>query len=94
MWTDIDHYDRRRSFTLDPERFPLDRMRQINQYLHDHNQQYILIVDPAVGDFDYPTRNEGMEMDVFLKAAGSSSEYFKGVVWPVSRWLGPPSLYQ
>lgn len=40
MWTDIDYMDRRRIFTLDPDYFPLDRMREIVDYLHDHDQQY------------------------------------------------------
>ena len=49
MWTDIDYMDKRRIFTLDPERFPLKKMRELVSYLHDHNQQYIVMVDPAVG---------------------------------------------
>ena len=30
----------RRVFTLDPEYFPLKRMREIVDYLHAHDQQY------------------------------------------------------
>lgn len=48
MWTDIDYMDRRRVFTLDPLRFPLDKVRELVQYLHGHNQKYIMMVDPAV----------------------------------------------
>lgn len=48
MWTDIDYMDRRRVFTLDPERFPLEKMRELVTYLHNHNQHYIVMVDPAV----------------------------------------------
>jgi alpha-glucosidase len=40
--------DRRRVFTLDPERFPLEKMRELVTYLHSHNQHYIVMVDPAV----------------------------------------------
>lgn len=83
MWTDIDYYDRRRVFSLDPERFPLDKMRGIAQYLHDHQQQYILMVDPAVGHVENPAYQIGNEMDIFLKAADRTSGYFRGVVWPV-----------
>ncbi|THH14414.1 hypothetical protein EUX98_g9614, partial [Antrodiella citrinella] len=38
MWTDIDYMDRRRIFTVDPQYFPLDRMREIADYLHSHDQ--------------------------------------------------------
>lgn len=48
MWTDIDYMELRRVFTLDPERFPLGKMRELVDYLHDHDQHYIVMVDPAV----------------------------------------------
>ena len=38
MWTDIDYMDRRRTFTLDPDRFPLEEMREFVGYLHNHDQ--------------------------------------------------------
>lgn len=50
MWTDIDYMDRRRVFTLDPERFPLQKMRELVDHLHKNNQRYIVMVDPAVSD--------------------------------------------
>ena len=31
---------KRRIFTVDPDYFPLDRMREIVDYLHAHDQQY------------------------------------------------------
>ncbi|KAB5576591.1 alpha-glucosidase [Coniochaeta sp. 2T2.1] len=80
MWTDIDYLDHRRVFSLDSERFPLSKMRDIVHHLHDHQQQYILMVDPAVAKWDYPAYNQGRELDVFLKA--ENAEYFEGVVWP------------
>lgn len=48
MWNDIDYMDRRRVFTNDPQRYPLSKMREFVDYLHDHNQHYIVMVDPAV----------------------------------------------
>ena len=32
--------DRRRIFTVDPDYFPLDRMREIVDYLHSHDQKF------------------------------------------------------
>ena len=59
-----DYMDRRRIFTVDPDYFPLPRMREIVAYLHAHNQKYgtlpviirrsdthgrpVLMTDPAV----------------------------------------------
>lgn len=35
-----DYMDRRRVFTLDPAYFPLNRVREIVNYLHSHKQRY------------------------------------------------------
>lgn len=91
MWTDIDYMDHRRVFSLDQERFPIERMRDIVRHLHDRQQRYMLMVDPAVADWPYPAFDKGVEMDVFLKTP--DSEYFRGVVWPgvtvFPDWLHP-----
>ncbi|KAJ3503381.1 hypothetical protein NLJ89_g8460 [Agrocybe chaxingu] len=83
MWTDIDYMDRRRIFTLDPDYFPLPRMREIVQYLHNHDQKYIVMTDPAVPylpDEGYTPYDHGKELDIWLKAANGSESL--GVVWP------------
>ncbi|KAI0738055.1 alpha-glucosidase [Daedaleopsis nitida] len=89
MWTDIDYMYRRLVFTLDPDYFPLNRMREIIDYLHSHGQRYILMVDPAVGylsNSDYGPYNRGAEADIWLKAANGSSPHL-GAVWPgVAVW--------
>ena len=36
----LDYMDRRRIFTVDPQYFPMDRMREIVSYLHAHDQRY------------------------------------------------------
>lgn len=82
MWTDIDYLDHRRVFSLDSDRFPLDKMRAIVRHLHEHQQYYILMVDPGVAKWDYAAYQKGRELDVFLKS--DKDEYFEGVVWPVS----------
>ncbi|KAL4809285.1 glycosyl hydrolases family 31-domain-containing protein [Aspergillus unguis] len=80
MWTDIDYMNLRRVFTLDPERYPLDRMRELVDYLHDHDQHYIVMVDPAVSVSDNPGYHRGVEQDIFLKTQNGS--LYKGAVWP------------
>ncbi|KAH7313840.1 alpha-glucosidase [Stachybotrys elegans] len=79
FWNDIDYMDRRRVFTNDPDRFPMEQMRQVVDYLHEHDQHYIVMVDPAVAYTDYPPANRGMESDIFLKRSNGSE--WLGVVW-------------
>ncbi|KFY80117.1 hypothetical protein V499_01006 [Pseudogymnoascus sp. VKM F-103] len=80
MWTDIDYMDRRRVFSLDPERFPLKKMQAINDYLHARDQKQIVMVDPAVAYQDYPPYHSGVADDIFLKRDNGSD--WLGVVWP------------
>lgn len=86
MWTDIDYMSHRRIFTLDPENFPKDRMREVVEWLHKRGQRYIVIVDPAVSynktadGHDYQTFLRAEQQRVFLMRNGS--HIYKGVVWP------------
>ncbi|OCT51452.1 putative alpha/beta-glucosidase agdC [Cladophialophora carrionii] len=80
MWTDIDYMDARKVFTLDPQRFPLAKMRELVAYLHAHQQHYIVMVDPAVAAQNYSAFNNGNSPDIFMKRADGSN--FVGVVWP------------
>lgn len=80
MWTDIDYMDRRRVFTLDPDRFPLKMMQEINHYLHSHNQKQIVMVDPAVAYQPYPPYQRGADDGIFLRRDNGS--FWLGVVWP------------
>lgn len=83
MWTDIDYMNKRWIFSNDPQYFPTDRMREIVNYLHAHDQQYILMTDPAVAyqpGQDYGTFDRGIEKDVFLKNPNGSLNL--GIVWP------------
>ncbi|KAI1762859.1 glycoside hydrolase family 31 protein [Hypoxylon sp. FL1150] len=81
MWTDIDYMYLRRVFSLDPDRFPLHKMRELVDYLHAHNQHYVVMVDPAVAYQDFPASlQRGIDDNVFLLRANGS--VWRGVVWP------------
>ncbi|KAM3443250.1 hypothetical protein MY4824_000553 [Beauveria thailandica] len=80
MWTDIDYMDRRRVFSLDPERYPLASMRALVSHLHHHQQHYVVMVDPAVAYQDYPPLHRGIQQNAFLLRANGSA--WLGVVWP------------
>ncbi|KAJ5625169.1 hypothetical protein N7510_001478 [Penicillium lagena] len=79
MWTDIDYMDGRKVFTLDPQRFPLHKMRELVTYLHHHDQHYIVMVDPAVSDSNNTAFHRGMEQDIFLHR---NDTLYQGAVWP------------
>ncbi|KAF8592469.1 glycoside hydrolase family 31 protein [Ramaria rubella] len=83
MWTDIDYMYRRRTFTNDPDYFPTPKLREIIDYLHDHQQQYIMMVDPAVAflaNQNYSTFDRGLAADAYLK--NPNGTVYKGLVWP------------
>lgn len=69
----------RRTLSLDPARFPLPKMRQLVDYLHAHQQNYIVMVDPAVAKYPYAAFEQGKTVDAFLKQQNES--LFTGVVW-------------
>ncbi|KAJ5088564.1 alpha/beta-glucosidase agdC [Penicillium angulare] len=80
MWTDIDYMGSRRVFTLDPLRFPLEKMTELVNYLHKHNQHYIVMVDPAISDIDNEAYNRGRVRNVFLSR--DENDIYEGAVWP------------
>ncbi|KAG8921287.1 hypothetical protein FRC02_000326 [Tulasnella sp. 418] len=72
-------------------------MREIVKYLHDHNQQYILMMDPAVAyqpNKGYDAFDRGVAEDIFLKNPNGS--LYLGVVWPgltvYPDWFHPKAL--
>ncbi|KAK3710118.1 hypothetical protein LTR37_010549 [Vermiconidia calcicola] len=86
MWTDIDYMYQRYIMTVDPDRFTLARVRDVVDYLHEHNQHYIVMVDPAVAyetekydDLPYETFLRARDGGYFVYKNGS---IFQGVVWP------------
>ncbi|KAF2729216.1 alpha-glucosidase precursor [Polyplosphaeria fusca] len=92
MWTDIDHMNLRQDFTLDPERFPLAKMRELVTTLHQRDQRYVLILDPGIHRVgNYSTYVRGHEKEVFLKNEDGSDSWavqWAGIVsWP--DWFAP-----
>lgn len=86
MWTDIDYMYERYIMTTDPDRFPIPRVRDIVNYLHEHDQHYIVMVDPAVAyqeqkydQLEYTTFTTARDEGLFVYKNGS---IFRGVVWP------------
>ncbi|KAH7924680.1 glycoside hydrolase family 31 protein [Leucogyrophana mollusca] len=83
MWTDIDYMDRRRIFTTDPTYFPIPKMREIIDYLHDHDQHFVLMTDPAVPylpNEGYGPYDRGTTDGIFMKMPNGSQAL--GLVWP------------
>lgn len=66
MWTDIDYMDLRKVFTLDPLRFPLHLMQELVNYLHTHQQKYVVMIDPAVAYQDYPGKQKRIFCLVYI----------------------------
>ncbi|KAL6237911.1 hypothetical protein BDW75DRAFT_248352 [Aspergillus navahoensis] len=80
IWTDIDYMDRRRIFTLDPERFPADLVKDLVDTLHARDQHYIVMVDPAVYYSEpNPALDAGLKYDAFMKELNGT--HYQGVVW-------------
>jgi alpha-glucosidase len=55
-------------------------------YLHDHNQSYIMMVDPPVSVNDSTSYDRGIQDDVFFK--NSDGSVYLGGMWPgVTTWV-------
>ncbi|KAJ5281033.1 hypothetical protein N7478_006405 [Penicillium angulare] len=80
IWTDIDYMDRRRIFTIDPERFPANLYKDLVDTVHARDQRYIVMVDPAVFyEESNPALDAGLKYDIFMKESNGS--LYDGVVW-------------
>ncbi|KAH7400255.1 putative alpha/beta-glucosidase agdC [Cadophora sp. MPI-SDFR-AT-0126] len=86
MWTDIDYMYERYIMTTDPDRFPIARVREYVDYLHQHDQKYIVMVDPAMAFQE--ERENGLPYETFLQARDQgvllqkNGSIYQGVVWP------------
>lgn len=91
MWTDIDYMDLRRTWTLDPDRFPLHKMQELVAYLHNHDQHYIMMVDPPVSLNDSASYDAAVNAEVLIKNDDGTT--FVATMWPGAvsyvDWLHP-----
>ncbi|EFC45907.1 predicted protein [Naegleria gruberi] len=87
MWTDIDYMYKYWDFTFDPDRYPINDVRQfVTNELHNKGRKYVVIVDPGIPILDlnketYEPLELGLSLDIFVKGANSSN-YVNHVVWP------------
>lgn len=71
----------RQTWTLDPERFPLHKVRELVAYLHDHDQHYVVMVDPPI------SVDDPVSYDKLIR----SESYFRnndGSVFLAGMWSG------
>jgi len=87
MWNDIDYMYKYWDFTFDPERYPINDLRNfLSQELFNKGRKYVVIVDPGIPTVDltkekYEALELGISLDIFIKES-SSNNYVQHVVWP------------
>ncbi|KAG9253470.1 glycosyl hydrolases family 31-domain-containing protein [Emericellopsis atlantica] len=80
IWADIDYMDLRKNFVTDPVNFPMDKMRELVDTLHDRHQSFIMMLDPGTStNTSYDPYIRGLEADAFLLADDGSP--YRGVQW-------------
>ncbi|XP_058091539.1 alpha-xylosidase 1-like [Magnolia sinica] len=80
MWTDDDHMDGAKDFTLDPINFPREKLQAFVSKIHSRGMKYIVLIDPGIAtNSTYGTFIRGMANDVFIKYEGKP---YLAQVWP------------
>lgn len=80
VWNDIDYMNLQQTWTVDPDRFPIEKVQELVTYLHEHQQHYIMMVDPPVSLNDSTSYNNGLDADVFIQYDNGTE--FLSVMWP------------
>ncbi|KAI4313937.1 hypothetical protein L6164_026878 [Bauhinia variegata] len=80
IWTDDDHTDGKKDFTLNPVNFPRPKLLAFLDRIHKLGMKYVVIVDPGIGiNSSYGVYQRGIANDVFIKYDG---EPYMAQVWP------------
>ncbi|KAJ7943172.1 Alpha-xylosidase [Quillaja saponaria] len=80
MWTDDDHMDGHKDFTLNPVAFPRPKYLAFLDRIHSIGMKYIVLIDPGISvNSSYGVYQRGLTSDVFIKYEG---EPFLAQVWP------------
>ncbi|XP_076451187.1 lysosomal alpha-glucosidase-like isoform X2 [Babylonia areolata] len=83
QWSDIDYMRARLDWTYDANG-SYAGLNELVDDLHQHNQHYVIIVDPGISSTQkpgtYPPFDEGIKMDIFIKNA--TGQVLIGKVWP------------
>lgn len=84
IWSDIDHMDAYKDFTLHPEHYPEEEMRAFVENLHAKDQKFVFIIDPGIAiNESYATYTRGRELGVYLTNGSVGGEgYYIAQVWP------------
>jgi alpha-glucosidase (family GH31 glycosyl hydrolase) len=70
IWSDIDHMDGFRDFTLDKAMYSVPKMKTFLGQLHQARRHWVPIVDPGIMvDPGYPAYDSGVRDGVFLMGA-------------------------
>jgi alpha-glucosidase (family GH31 glycosyl hydrolase) len=87
IWSDIDHMDGYRDFTLDKLLYSVPKMRDFLGKLQQAGRHWVPIVDPGIMiDPGYPAYDAGVQEDVFLR--GSDGKPYAGQVCFFLKWYG------
>ncbi|XP_027364796.1 alpha-xylosidase 1-like [Abrus precatorius] len=80
IWTDDDHMDGHKDFTLNPVNYPRPKLLKFLDKIHNIGMKYIVIIDPGIAvNSSYGVYQRGMANDVFIKYEG---EPYMAQVWP------------
>ncbi|KAK4619426.1 putative alpha/beta-glucosidase agdC [Fulvia fulva] len=89
MWTDIEHMYRKQTFSSDPDRWAIERVREYVDYLHLHQQKAVFIIEPAIPTQPrdsipgrpgtYTAYEDLVQSNVFFKFPNGTA--VPGVVW-------------
>ncbi|CAG8717188.1 1236_t:CDS:2, partial [Acaulospora morrowiae] len=81
IWTDLDYMDGFKDFTWHPTNYPRNEVAKFTKKLHENNQHYVVIVDPAIKiEAKYMAYEEGVKRGIFIK--NTEGEDIVGKSWP------------